>query len=337
MKLLLGPLLLRDVLQRLQGPHEPALGVVDGGSREAQPASPFAQFGEKVRRLVGLLDERRLAALAGIPVLDGLEILIDKQVGQAGSRPAAVEGPPVIGRPENLMGTDPAQLLQRPVPVKDPVVPPDDERGNRRALDDALESPLAVLEAFLGQLPLGDVLQGLLGAHHFTPRAPDQSSREPQPASPFAQFGKEVCRLVGLLDERRLAALAGIPALDGVEILIDKQVGQTGPRPAAVEGPPVIGRPEHLMGTDPAQLLERPVPVKDPVVPPDDERGDRRALHHALEPALAVRKILFRAPGTFLGLREFDGLLRCFSALSMSGPRFVRFMATGLREEHGIE
>jgi hypothetical protein len=42
-------------------------------------------------------------------------------------------------------------------------------------------------------------------------------------------------------------------------------------------------------------------------------------------------------PGLFSACAKFAGLLRCCSALSMSGPRFVRFMAMGLREEHGIE
>jgi hypothetical protein len=81
--------------------------------------------------------------------------------------------------------------------------------------------------------------------------------------------------------------LPGIPLLHIGQFLVDDQIGHAGAfRP--VEGPPVLVRPDNVVGADAAELLKRPVPENHLVVPVDDEGRNRNAFEDLEEPLLAL-------------------------------------------------
>ncbi len=292
-QLLLGALALGDVLQGFHGAHEVSRRAADRGGRETQPPALVAELGEKVRRFVSLFQQPGLAELAGVPVGNRLQRVIHNQIRHAGPV-GTVKSSPVFPGADDILRFDPAQLLQRSVPVNHPVIFPDEKRGDRRTLDHARQSLLAVPQLLLGALALGDVLQGFHGAHEVSRRAADRGGRETQPPALVAELGEKVRRFVSLFQQPGLAELAGVPVGNRLQRVIHNQIRHAGPV-GTVKSSPVFPGADDILRFDPAQLLQRSVPVNHPVIFPDEKRGDRRTLDHARQSLLAVPQLLLGA------------------------------------------
>ena len=140
------------VLERLDGRNDLALLVQDGRSKEVE-VSPFpAYIFIVIRRLVGPLDDRGLLDfLLPVEFLQALQVAVHDEIGDHGAL-LLVEGHPLVVRADHLHPVVTAQCREGRVPEDDAVVAVDDERRDRRALDDPFDR-LAQPDVFL-ELPL---------------------------------------------------------------------------------------------------------------------------------------------------------------------------------------
>ena len=127
-----------DVFQGFDGADDLAARIPDRRGRKPQPDPFFTQVGEEIGGLERVVQEIRFAILALVPLRDPVCCPFDQEVRHAGPG-LGIECPPLLFGPDHLAHRDLAQLLEGPVPVKDSVVLADDESGNGKALDDAVQ------------------------------------------------------------------------------------------------------------------------------------------------------------------------------------------------------
>ncbi len=135
---LFGHLSAGDIFQGFNSADKAAFGIADQGGGKMEPAALLTQFGEKIRRFVGLINEARFGILIEIPLRNLMESIIQKKIRQAGPFPA-VKGPPMLIGADDFFGMDLTQLLKGTVPINQFVVFSDNKSGDGRAADTALQ------------------------------------------------------------------------------------------------------------------------------------------------------------------------------------------------------
>jgi len=296
---------------------------------------PFPRSGKNGNGVVGLVEEFRFLISVPVPSGDLIQPAVGEEVGHAGP-PFLVECLPVVARADDDVRLDAGQLFQSAVPVENPMGAVDEKRRSGGAFEDRLQAFLAFPKRHFGEFSLRDVLQGLESADEVPLGVPEGRRGEPEPFPRRAEGGEEIRRLEGFLDEVRFLVFVAVPPGDLILQAVGDEVGHAGPFPA-VKGPPVFPRSDDPVRREPAQFLKGPVPVKDPVVPADDEGGDGKAFqdgpkHHPpfrRQVLKAFDSLLHRPCLAFSGRRSHDAPLRFQN--KMKPPEGSTKLSPGIR------
>jgi len=123
---LLGILPFGDILQGLDGADDVAVGIVQGGGGEEQPARSPREMGKEAHRLEGPRNGPGKMPPPLVVAQHGCLVAFEDEVSHDGTR-LPIESTPVVAGPDDLPGRDAGDLLAGPVPVGDHVIGVDDE------------------------------------------------------------------------------------------------------------------------------------------------------------------------------------------------------------------